>query len=437
MAEQNERAADQWERVEVELRACRAAQQRTWGDIDPLTLGRYLSDEVDGTERRRVEQALDELPELRRLTDLVRDVLGEAEPAPALVETLPFRARRVRAPWRRYAALAAAASVLLVLGVALPRLASPSAEPSLDQVARIQGDGSASRRPDLELALLVQEADDLQERGRYQESLAKVERAEQLLVRAPLHEERTVEVCERLGEAAQKAGDLDCSERLLQLSYAARRQAHPASRNEDTKRTTVCLANAYQYALNSAPTPYRIHDTTTAPLAPAPAPVRSGMKPLMAVTSAAGAAAAQVQWKEQQVRRSAEALRERIARQNPAELQRVVVPALIDAVQAPSTTTAERVRYISALARLGPAARQAIPVLVKRYHQAAPAERKDGAENIVAEQRAVILALGQLGGVDAEIAAPVFKEALESQWPEVRVAAETAQRYLQPAAERK
>src|SRR5947209_1833340 len=89
----NDTTAGQWERVASELRACREAQRRAYGDVDPLTLGRYLSDEASGDERRQVEQALEAHPDLRLLTDLVRDVLGEAETSsePAI---LPLRPRQ-------------------------------------------------------------------------------------------------------------------------------------------------------------------------------------------------------------------------------------------------------------------------------------------------------------------------------------------------------
>src|SRR5437764_599908 len=92
-----------WERVASELRACREAQRRAWGDIDNTTLGRYLAGEASAEERRRVEEALRELPELRRLTDLVRDVLDvepAVEPEPLVPESvpvlLPFPRRRAR-----------------------------------------------------------------------------------------------------------------------------------------------------------------------------------------------------------------------------------------------------------------------------------------------------------------------------------------------------
>jgi hypothetical protein len=122
-----------WEQVHAELRAQRSAQKQAWGDLDDIVLGRYLADEVDSAERRRIETVLDERPELRQLTDLVRDVLAEFEPtaAPSPV-TLPFPAptpvaarpaasvRLVRRWWQpRYAGLVAAAAVLLALGLGL------------------------------------------------------------------------------------------------------------------------------------------------------------------------------------------------------------------------------------------------------------------------------------------------------------------------------
>jgi hypothetical protein len=142
----------QWERVAAELRACREAQQRAWGDIDNTTLGRYLAGEVTAEEHERIEQALNELPELRKLTDLVRDVLSESEltveqpeAVPYRPATLPFsrpsmqaagvqpgrtggwKGRRRAAHFRQWVGLAAAASVLFLLGVAFPRSAGVSA----------------------------------------------------------------------------------------------------------------------------------------------------------------------------------------------------------------------------------------------------------------------------------------------------------------------
>src|SRR5438128_1851154 len=109
-----------WEKVAVELRAARVAQQRTWGDIDNTTLGRYLADETTSSERAAVETALETLPELKLLTDLVRDVLADSSPAAA--PSVPFR-RPVtgvpKSPWhrsRQRVAILAAACLFLALG---------------------------------------------------------------------------------------------------------------------------------------------------------------------------------------------------------------------------------------------------------------------------------------------------------------------------------
>jgi hypothetical protein len=165
MSDKND--SSQWERVAAELRACRQAQQRAWGDIDNTTLGRFLVGDVSAEEQRQIEQALDTLPELRKLTDLVRDVLGESEtaaPEPVSVPygpaVLPYSQPAVSAraaavtsrqpttvpkqSWKplfrrghiqQYAGLAAAACLLLVLGVALPRSANFASPESVNVLA--------------------------------------------------------------------------------------------------------------------------------------------------------------------------------------------------------------------------------------------------------------------------------------------------------------
>src|SRR5689334_21186455 len=80
---------DGWERVANELRACKESQRRAWGDIDDVTIGRYLAGEASAGEQARVESAREELPELRKLTDLLRDVLGELEPVRLGAEPAP------------------------------------------------------------------------------------------------------------------------------------------------------------------------------------------------------------------------------------------------------------------------------------------------------------------------------------------------------------
>jgi tetratricopeptide (TPR) repeat protein len=116
-----------WNRVASELRAYRELQRKAWGDTDNALLGRYLADEVDPHERQKVEAALDEHPELRQLTDLVREVLGECEANPAAQpeepDVLPFAPPKVTAkratfrPGRRLGWLVAAC---LLVGVGIP-----------------------------------------------------------------------------------------------------------------------------------------------------------------------------------------------------------------------------------------------------------------------------------------------------------------------------
>src|SRR5262249_61268844 len=109
---------------------CRESQQRTWGDVDNAVVGRYLAGEASPQECEQVERALAELPELRKLTALVRDVLDDfrpevLEPAapravpavePAAPGILPFsstrpvpRRRALARVSRRYGSIAAAA----------------------------------------------------------------------------------------------------------------------------------------------------------------------------------------------------------------------------------------------------------------------------------------------------------------------------------------
>src|SRR2546425_32668 len=95
-----------WERIALELRACKQSQREAWGDVDNATLGRYLAGEASGDELAEVEQALQALPELRKLTEIVRDVLDDVGPVldeePARVETaaaavlLPFVPTKAR-----------------------------------------------------------------------------------------------------------------------------------------------------------------------------------------------------------------------------------------------------------------------------------------------------------------------------------------------------
>ncbi|MBI1913139.1 MAG: HEAT repeat domain-containing protein [Planctomycetes bacterium] len=142
---EHESATPQWDVLTAELRAYRDQQKQTWGDVDSALMGRYLAGEATTEERSRVEASFDQHPDLRILADLVRDVLGECQPVPSQTSVqqaepevthprlLPFTKQpKVRHPFlvrlRRNGALAAAACLLLALGVTLGSQPLPSAD---------------------------------------------------------------------------------------------------------------------------------------------------------------------------------------------------------------------------------------------------------------------------------------------------------------------
>lgn len=410
-------AGASWERVAAELRACREAQQRAWGDIDNATLGRYLAGELGGEERRQVEQALAALPELRRLTDLVRDVLADCGPevTPALTPAPEPAARRVPQSallrfWRHsgpLVSLATAAGLLLALGLSMPRLgeapaaATPRAlspdgglamrgeSPVFFTALRPTAPAAPREAPTREEALACIEQMDrtvlsLEKKGQRKEALALAQRYEELARRAPQeHHPRLAYSLNRVGQLFLDRGDLTAAEPSLQQALAiAKRELgpeHPATvwaRNR--------LAGVYQVALNTPPPqPAAVRSglpeagTFSAALS-APAPRAEGSpytragaaNPYGTVYSFAYPAAKEVDRKSaEQARQTAQALRERIARMGPQQVRTAVVPVLAKALEE-SPSEQERQAAARALGQLGPAARDAVPALVARLRRA-------------------------------------------------------------------
>ncbi|KKL09087.1 hypothetical protein LCGC14_2569390, partial [marine sediment metagenome] len=65
-----------WERIAEKLRAYRDEQQEVWGNMDDLTITRYLCDTCkDEEEERSVQQIMDEKPAVRELVEAVKAVL--------------------------------------------------------------------------------------------------------------------------------------------------------------------------------------------------------------------------------------------------------------------------------------------------------------------------------------------------------------------------
>jgi tetratricopeptide (TPR) repeat protein len=111
-----------WDRVASELRAYRELQRKAWGETDNALLGRYLADEVDAGERQKVEAALEQHPELRQLTDLVREVLGDCETAqqPDVIPFAPPKVSPKRAAFRPGRRLGWLVAACLLVGVGIP-----------------------------------------------------------------------------------------------------------------------------------------------------------------------------------------------------------------------------------------------------------------------------------------------------------------------------
>jgi hypothetical protein len=115
--------------------------------------------------------------------------------------------------------------------------------------------------------------------------------------------------------------------------------------------------------------------------------------------------------KQDQTQESAGELWQRIARQEPGEVKKSVVPLLVQGLQH-AATSQERQTYVRALGRLGPVARDAVPDLNLCL------EKADG----VQERCVVLEALGQMGPSAPE-AMPVLVQCLKSDCSETRATA--------------
>ena len=354
-----------WDRVASELRACREAQQEAWGDVDNATLGRYLAGDVTPQERRRIEAELRERPELRKLTDLVSDVLRDCAPAAATnatPATLPFTAART-APksaagrWRRWAAVAAAACLLLGLTyTVLPKGAGPAASLQVDLArhspylaapfpAEPIGDPLGAGGADVKSAsgTYVAMRPTLGADGPpdgWPPFFAKREDRDARKV-GPVQHVAVVlaDGCATLADSYHKHGDLDMAEFSYKLAYDIRGWTDGAEA-PPTVEARRNLADVYQTALNldvGAAAP----QVVVAP--PAPAGLADKTLPRQLVLSA-------------------NLLRARLARQRPEEVRRSVAPVLVARLKE-ATTPEARAQYSRALAELGAAGRDALPVL--------------------------------------------------------------------------
>jgi hypothetical protein len=377
-----------WERIALELRACKESQRQAWGDVDNATLGRYLAGEASQNEQAEVEQALQDLPELRKLTDIVRDVLSDVVPAfdeelapveaasaaPAVLpfaRAVPGRGGRFVSFLRRQSSLIAAACLLLTFSVAMPRpgyLSAPRPEPSLTHALASARPVPVSAEPDGVLpeprlvarakkVLLVK--DELRE-----EHLALV-KTEPTAANVPVTPQQTAELNRqvvlwaRRGELTRAVPPLRQAHQAYQRRFGAN---HPS-----TQKTARYLANFYAAALAPDPSPSTLAFAPAVvmkkimpPAAPTPQPAP---QPVPGATS-----------QDAYFLQTASTLGMQIVNRSTQEVQTAVVPVMVQALKA-AVEPKERRHLVRALAALGPAARTAIPALTDRLeHSKDPLE---------------------------------------------------------------
>jgi hypothetical protein len=411
-------AGGSWERVAAELRACRESQQRAWGDMDDATLGRYLAGELGGEERRQVEQALEALPELRKLTDLVRDVLVDCGPEVAPAGALTPAPRHARLwSWRPSASLvslATAAGLLLALGLSLPRLgegpAAPAGHsPDLGGGVAMRGDAPifftalrpkeparSSQAPAREAGLARIEQMDrtvvaLDRKGKRKEALTLARQYTEVAQKAQLEDHpRYAYSLNRVCQLYLEEGDLADAERSLQQALTVSQKTlgadHPA-----TAWARNNLAGVYEVALNTtapAPPPVRsvqprasvfsqpMMEHAAVPPAPVPRAERTSL-----AAGAADVSSSHLRYQSsflgakdnrktaERARATAQALHQRIVALDPQTVRTAVVPVLARAVRE-SPSAQQRQAAARALARLGPAACDAAPTLVSCLQKA-------------------------------------------------------------------
>jgi hypothetical protein len=395
----------QWERVAAELRAYRDAQRQAWGDVDNATLGRYLAGDVTPEERRRIEAALDERPELRKLTDLVSDVLRDCEPVPApqpasRPAVLPFRPAAPKPAtqrWRRWAVVAAAACLLLALGLGLqlPK-GGPGPSSGLNNLTRYEAGYEKSRSAAFDEPRLEKSSVPM-----VTVTPASADKTA-LAISNALNNFDPVALCadglSSVAASYEERGDLDMAAFSYHLAYNLR-ESHSGADAPPTVVARRNLGEVYQTALALAGDMADKHLMKVAP----PAALNFS--------------------KDAEVRNSAVQLCDRITRQNVRDVRKSVVPVLVQSLRE-AQTPETREQLGRALAELGPAANEAIPVLNECLKKAE-----------TPQERAVVLrALGELGQTAGPAAAPVLVTSMKSPSPEERSAAADALANYGPAA---
>jgi tetratricopeptide (TPR) repeat protein len=410
----------QWEKVAAELRAARDAQQRTWGDLDNATLGRYLADEASSAERAEIETAFEKLPELKVLTALVRDVLADSAPAePVLVPATADTARTTwqrpiafapRSGWgtsRQRAAVLAAAGLLLALGSSLFRPESSGSTSPLgpttqgdaqarsDRSSRAESPFFLGRGEPARAELVFARLDELQRQIEENQTKGDVETA---LAAATTYAKvadnsdlgnnrrfapRVAAGWNQVGLLYCTEGDIDRAEHALAKAVEINRKTLGES-HEVTKQTCYHLAAVYQDGV-------ALQDR----VGPLPK-IRSAPPPLPADPQASKDKSRQ--WRDESLAR----FQDRLHRpETQKQVRESVLPVLKTALRS-AQTAPERVRLAIAVGNLGPLARDAESVVVKCLEQARDPN----------ECEALVRALHQMGRPPSEKTVPVLVQTL-------------------------
>ncbi len=369
-----------WAEAAQQLRGLREQHQRAWGNVDSSTLGRYLVDEVDATERARVEAEIAAHPELARLTDLVRDVLADFEPDEAEPTTTP-------APLLALPESSAAPTPA-------PQAVAPAQdEPTVLPFAPRPSQVSFFRRFRHELTLLAAAcvlfvlggailqfgASDPNQAGTSGPAVVSLlEKA----TPAPLTEDTIILASLKPVEQLRYAQTLESRGNTL------KDQGHLAQAEQNLTQARTIRGEVYQLALNT-PTEYdawkrkgpRLLATPSVPPSSDPRVNIAVEPPMSAFASNATAS------RDQESRlRDLRYVRWKIVDQSPEKVRESVVPVFMQTLR--NTTNAEqRLGTLRALDRLGCAARDATPLVLDRLKNAGTPE----------EKRAAVRTLGRIG----------------------------------------
>jgi hypothetical protein len=447
-----------WADAARQLRELREEQRRTWGELDSSTLGRYLADEVDAAERAQVEAEMAAHPELARLTDLVRDVLADFQPGEVAVPVVPapvvlapelaqegtpgivaFAPRKRKlsffARHRHELALAAAACFLFVIGWHMFQFAVPPgddltagniglAQPLIGEVLPNNVVAVASLKPleQLDRRLAEEQA---AAPGKTPDVLPFDTAYRQLAEKdgGLGNSARFAQSLDNLGNSLKDQGYLARAEQNFQQSWAIRSQKC-GQNDPETVRTARDLASVYQLALNSPYgdiagggygtvrggfVPSSENPPPTANFTPAPptGPYSGNPyagNPYTGTGPAFSGVSMAAKVGDRDANRSRE-LREvqlKIAAQPAEKVRESVVPVMAQALRH-ALNREERLSLIQALGRLGPAARDATPLLLERLATA----------DTDAEKLAVVRALGQVGAGIPKVSNALSEVALQ------------------------